>query len=148
MQFAGVRIVDATLPAIPMAPASHHKNKMSKSRYRDLVVWQRSRKLASDIYRTTQRFPKSEMFGLTQQIRRAALSVVCNIAEGHGRGSPNDIVRFLVIARGSLFEIEAQAILAADLEYLSVEHSDELVTQALDVIRLLNGLIRHYHTKE
>jgi four helix bundle protein len=87
------------------------------------------------------------MFGLTQQMRRAALSVVSNIAEGHGRQSSNDVVRFLVIARGSLFEIEAQTVIATDLEYLPEQRSETLVSQTLEVVRLINGLIRHHHSK-
>lgn len=121
---------------------------MSKSYYRDLVVWQKSRKLAVAVYRETRDFPRCEMFGLTQQMRRAALSVVSNIAEGHGRQSSNDILRFLVIARGSLFEIEAQTVIATDLEYLPEDRSEVLVAHTLDVIRLINGLIRHHHTKD
>jgi four helix bundle protein len=120
---------------------------MSKSLYRDLVAWQKSRALASLVYRTTQTFPRSEMFGLTQQMRRAAVSVVSNIAEGHGRLSPPDITRFLVVARGSLFEIEAQTVVAADLEYVNQVQSEQLIEAIVEVTRLINGLIRHYEEK-
>jgi len=117
---------------------------MSKSNYRDLVVWQKARKLAVDIYRVTQQFPRAETFGLTQQLRRAVISVPSNIAEGHGRRSSKDILHFLTVARGSLFEIETQIIIATDLEYIEAARSNTLVSQVLDVIRLLNGLIRHH----
>ena len=117
---------------------------MSKSNYRDLVVWQKARKLAVNIYRVTQEFPRAEMFGITQQLRRAVISVPSNIAEGHGRRSSKDILHFLVVARGSLFEIETQIIIATDLEYIDTARSDTLGRQVLDVIRLLNGLIRHH----
>ena len=120
---------------------------MSKSIYRDLVVWQRSRRLASNIYRASRAFPRSEIFGLTSQMRRAAISVISNIAEGHGRQSNDDIVRFLVIARGSLLEIEAQTVVAIDLEYLDEWAGEQLIAEALDAVRLLNGLIRHYEQK-
>ena len=120
---------------------------MSKSMYRDLVVWQKSRKLASSVYRLTSRFPRAEMFGLTSQMRRASISVVSNIAEGHGRQSVDDTIRFLVIARGSLLEIEAQTLVAIDLEYLDPDTGDKLVDDALHAVRLLNGLIRHHEQK-
>ena len=115
--------------------------------YRDLVVWQKSRRLASNVYRLSQSFPRSEIFGLTSQMRRAAISVISNIAEGHGRLSIDDTIRFLVIARGSLLEIEAQAVVAIDLEYLDEVVGEQLIAEALDAVRLLNGLIRHYEQK-
>jgi four helix bundle protein len=120
---------------------------MSKSMYRDLVVWQKSRQLASSVYRLTRQFPRAEMFGLTSQMRRASISVISNIAEGHGRGSIDDTIRFLVIARGSLLEIEAQTIVAIDLEYVDNTNGQGLMAQTLDAVRLLNGLIRHYASK-
>ena len=118
-----------------------------KSQYRDLVVWQKARKLAVDIYRVTQHFPRVEMFGLTQQMRRAAVSVICNIAEGHGRRSTKDTLHFLGISRGSLLELETQIVIATDLEYIDQARSETLVEGALDVVRLLNGLIRHHESR-
>ena len=115
--------------------------------YRDLIVWQKSRQLAGNVYRLSQGFPKSEMFGLTSQIRRASISVISNIAEGHGRQSLDDTIRFLVIARGSLLEIEAQTVVAIDLAYLDETLGEQLIAQVLDAVRILNGLIRHYHSK-
>ena len=100
--------------------------------------------MASRIYRVTRHFPKYELFGLTTQMRRAAVSVACNIAEGHGRRSTSDRVHFLVIARGSLFEIETQALIAADLEFIEESDAEQLVARTTEVTRLLNGLIRHY----
>ena len=117
---------------------------MNKSNYRDLVVWQRSRELAVAIYRVSRRFPRDEMFGLTQQMRRAVLSILCNIAEAHGRRSAKDRLRFLDIAHGSALEVEAQIVIAGDLEYIDQENAEQLVDQTLDVTRLLNGLIRYY----
>ncbi len=117
---------------------------MNKSHYRNLKVWAEARLLATRVYRVTADFPKHELFALTQQMRRAALSVPCNIAEGHGRRSSADRVHFLIIARGSLLEIETQALIAADLEYLSASAAEALVEDATNVTRLLNGLIRHY----
>ena len=117
---------------------------MNKSGYRDLEVWEKARALASRVYRLTRDFPRYELFGLTAQMRRASVSVPCNIAEGHGRRSTSDRVHFLVIARGSLFEIETQALIAADLEFMSARAADDLVAKTTEVARLLNGLIRHY----
>jgi four helix bundle protein len=117
---------------------------MSKSNYRDLVVWQKARTLAVDIYRITQQFPRAEMFGLTQQMRHAAISIASNIAEGHGRRSSKDIMHFLRVSRGSLFEIETQLLIARDLAYLDEGRAASLAGAVLDVIRLLNGLIRHH----
>jgi four helix bundle protein len=88
---------------------------MSKSGFVGLDVWQKARLLAKDLYVLTRSFPREEMFGLTQQMRRAAVSVLCNIAEGRGRGSRPDYRRFVLIARGSVFEQEAQIIIASDV---------------------------------
>lgn len=84
------------------------------------------------------------MFGLTQQMRRAAVSVLCNIAEGQGRWSRGDARQFAMIARGSLLELEAQIIIASDLEYIEPSRTEELIDRTLEVVRMINGLIRHY----
>jgi four helix bundle protein len=83
--------------------------------YRDLLVWQKAKALAVSVYRTTEHFPKSEVFGLTSQLRRAAISVPSNIAEGQGRGSKKEFAQFLCISRGSLLEVMTQAEIAAEL---------------------------------
>jgi four helix bundle protein len=119
---------------------------MNKSSYRDLVVWQKARALASSVYRVTRRFPRYELFGLTAQMRRAALSVPCNVAEAHGRRSNADRIQFFMIARGSLLELETQALIAADLEFLHESEAEDLVAKTMDVARALNGLIRHYRS--
>jgi four helix bundle protein len=117
------------------------------SNFRDLEVWKKTRVLARDVYRETRAFPRVEMFCLVQQMRRAALSVISNIAEAHGRSSNRDRLHFLVVSRGSLFELEAQTIIAMDLEYLTERTTDELIAQIAEATRLLNGLIRHYRTR-
>ena len=86
--------------------------------FKDLEVFQLSRSLVKDVYVLTEQFPETEQYGLTSQIRRAALSIVANIAEGSGRRSDKDFVRFLRISIGSLHEVEALAIVAVDLELL------------------------------
>jgi four helix bundle protein len=86
--------------------------------YRQLLVWKRAHTLALDVYRATQRFPTEERYGLTAQLRRAAVSVVSNIAEGSGRLGDREHIRFLRIARGSVSEVECQLLLSRDLGYL------------------------------
>ncbi len=117
------------------------------SNYRDLDVWRKSRYLTAEIYRVTSKFPRAEMFGLTSQMRRAAVSVPCNIAEAHGRRSNADIANFLLIARGSLLELETEAILAADLGFATEAETENIVAKVTATVRPLNGLIRYYRTK-
>jgi four helix bundle protein len=112
--------------------------------FRDLRCWQKALELALSTYHFTKNFPKEEMFGLTSQMRRAAVSVVSNIAEGKGRSSEKELLRFLANARGSLFEVEAQVELAERLCYLSQDQAHTLLTEASEAGKLLNGLIRAY----
>ena len=86
--------------------------------YKELEVWQKSVTLVTETYKTTERFPRAERFGLTGQIRRAVTSVPANIAEGWGRGSTKEYIQFLLIARGSLAELETHLIIAHQLHYL------------------------------
>jgi four helix bundle protein len=97
--------------------------------------------LAREVYRQTTGFPKSELFGITNQMRRAAVSVPSNIAEGHGRLSDRSLRIFLSQARGSLFELETQIELACDLTYLQDKDAKELLELCREVARMLNGLI-------
>lgn len=116
--------------------------KMSAVRsYRDLVAWQKAMKLVTDVYRHTQLFPKAEVYGLIAQLRRAAISVPSNIAEGQGRTSTGEFKLFLGHARGSLLELETQLQIAQNLEYLSIEDFTLLLRQSSEVGKILNGLI-------
>ena len=108
--------------------------------YRDLVVWQKAMELVTDVYRVTSDFPKHEIYGLTGQIRRAAVSVPSNLAEGHGRTSRREFHQFISQARGSLVEVETQLEIARNLGYLSTPIASELLTKAGRVGRMLNGL--------
>jgi four helix bundle protein len=117
---------------------------MTQSNYRKLIVWQKARELARCIYRETQRFPKVEIFGLTQQMRRAAISILSNIAEGQGRHTRRDCRRFLVIARGSATELEAQIVISLDLQFLSSESASDLENRATEICRMLNGLLKRF----
>ena len=114
--------------------------------YRNLIAWQKAKDLALDIYRYTRRFPKDEIYGLTSQMRRAAVSVPSNIAEGKGRRSRKDFAHFLYQARGSLLELETQLVIARDLEYLDALTFNNTLRKAEEVGRILNGLVNHLQT--
>jgi len=109
--------------------------------YRDLLVWQKTRHLAVLTYRHTGNFPKTEIFGLQSQIRRAAVSVVSNIAEGQGRLTTGEFAHFLGNSRGSLVELDTQISIANELGYLDKEGFAVLEQKAYEVLGLLNLLI-------
>ena len=110
--------------------------------YRDLKVWQESMALVESCYRLSSEFPKEELFGLTSQLRRAAVSIPANIAEGYGRDSRGSYVSFLKTAQGSLKETETHLILAQRLRLGSVEASERLLSQCEMIGRMLRALIR------
>lgn len=110
--------------------------------YRDLIAWQKSLELVLEIYRCTEIFPRTETYGLVSQLRRAAISVPSNIAEGHERISTGEFRQFLGRALGSLMEIETQIIVAERLEYLDKEKSAQLLERTSEVGKVLNGLLR------
>jgi four helix bundle protein len=109
--------------------------------YREPVAWQRAVDLVTEIYKQTQSFPDSERFGLTAQLRRAAVSVPSNIAEGQGRASTGEFRQFLGHARGSLLEIETQVVIAARLGLLREQQHASLLRQSAELGRILNGLM-------
>jgi four helix bundle protein len=109
--------------------------------YRELIAWQKAMKFVIQIYRATQEFPREERYELTNQLRRAAVSVPSNIAEGQARYSQKEFHHFLSQARGSLVEIETQVLIARDLTYLSPVKADALLAAAEELGRILNGLI-------
>ena|ERR1700722_7953218 len=117
------------------------KNGSRTRHYRDLLVWQKSKELAKAIYRETEALPKAEIFGLQAQMRRAAVSVPSNIAEGHGRLNDGHFRQFLANSRGSLFELQTQLELAADLQLLKEERVKKLMGECEEVARLINGLL-------
>jgi four helix bundle protein len=110
--------------------------------YRDLVVWQKLMVLVKDVYRLSGVLPADERFGLTSQMRRCAVSIPSNIAEGYGRQSTTDYVRFLKIATGSLYELQTQVDIAAMLEYLGENESSQLRNNAQEIERMLTSLSR------
>ena|SRR5574344_243422 len=110
-----------------------------ESRYEKLEVWQAARHLVASIYVHLRQFPKEELYALTDQAKRAAVSIPSNIAEGAGRDSDRDFLHFLVIARGSVFEVKTQLQLGADLGYASFP--DALQNELESVLKRLNALI-------
>ncbi len=109
--------------------------------FRDLRVWQMSKAIVTQVYHITESFPKQEAYGLTQQLRRSAVSVPSNIAEGHGRGSRKEYTQFLTIARGSLAEMETQLEIAIDLGYVSREEFEEKFKTIEQLAKMLQRLI-------
>ena len=110
--------------------------------YRDLVAWQKAMALVTDIYRATENFPSRETYGLTAQIRRSAVSVASNIAEGKGRISKKEFVHFLSNARGSLCELRTQLEIAMNLSFLDRPGFSALDDKAQEVGRILDGLMK------
>jgi four helix bundle protein len=113
---------------------------MAVSDYRELVVWQKAMDLVEAIYRITGQFPKEEVYGLTSQLRRAAVSIPSNIAEGQGRHTTRDFLNFLSIANGSLKEVETQATIAQRLQFIRQETQSEILEKTTEIGRLLSGL--------
>jgi len=113
----------------------------SSGSFKDLRVWQEAMKLVVDVYRETADFPKHEVYGLMQQMRRAAVSVPSNIAEGKGHRSNREFSHFLFHARGSLLELQTQLMVARELQYLTRERMQLLLNSAEAVGRALSGLI-------
>jgi four helix bundle protein len=115
---------------------------MNLESYRDLVAWQKAIDLCDLVYEMTVNFPSCELYGLTSQLRRAAVSVPSNIAEGAGRITTGEFVQSVGYARGSLHEVETQVIIARRRRYLAESDAQEFFSLSEDVGRLINGLIR------
>ena len=114
--------------------------------YRDLKVWQKSIDLAERIYRLTAAFPASEMYGLSSQMRRAAVSIPSNIAEGWGRRSRKDYGRFVLVARGSNDELQTQLVIAGRLEFCTAQQFEEVNALSDEIGKMLSGLDRFLQT--
>ncbi len=115
--------------------------------YKDLSAWKKSRIVVSEIYLITKKFPDDEKFGLTNQLRRAAVSVPSNIAEGYNRRSDKEFAHFLKIAKGSAAEMETQIILAMDLKYITKEEAEYQLNSIGELIRRLGSLINRTEAK-
>ena len=115
--------------------------------YCELIVWQKAMDLVQEVYAATRNFPREEIYGLTSQLRRAAVSVPSNIAEGRGRKSTNEFLHHLSIAYGSLMELETQLMIAERLDYLEQRDVARMTERTAEVGRLLNGLSNSLSTK-
>lgn len=120
---------------------------MSINSYRDLLVWQKAMDLVVGCYRLTEGFPKSETYGLSSQLRRAAVSVPANIAEGQGRESIKEYLHHLSIANGSLMELETHLLIAGRLRYAEDRELTPLLAQTSEVGKMLTGLIKSLKAK-
>jgi four helix bundle protein len=115
---------------------------MSSRNYTDLLAWQKAMDLVESVYQLVKQFPKEEIFGLTSQLRRGAISIPSNIAEGQGRNNRGDFRRSLAIAHGSLREVETQTHIAARLGYIRENQRQEALSQCAEVGRLITGLAK------
>ncbi len=116
--------------------------------FKDLVVWQRAVELTTDVYKLTSKFPDAERFGLTNQMRRASVSIASNIAEGYGRSTKGEYVQFLGHARGSCSELETQIIIARNLGFGTSPNLESAESLCDDVGRLLGALIKSIRAKQ
>jgi four helix bundle protein len=121
---------------------------MQITSYRDLKVWQFAIDLAEHVYALTRDFPRDELYGLTTQMRRAAVSVAANIAEGHGRETTGAFIQFLRIAQGSVKELETHLIIAQRLDLTVGGDADKLLAQCDELGRMVRGLIRSLQEKQ
>ena len=110
--------------------------------HKDLKVWQKSMDFVVEVYKVTRKFPKEEVFGIVSQMRRSALSIPSNIAEGYGRLYDKETMKFLSNALGSASELETQILISKDLGFLCVEEAQELKLQIEEIIRMLSGLVK------
>jgi len=117
---------------------------MKLTGHKDLDVWKKSMALVLDVYKNTQNFPSHELYGLTSQIRRSAVSIPSNIAEGAARNSNKDFIRFCYISLGSLAELETQLIIAHELKYFENKFEDRIMS----IKQMLNGLIASLYKKQ
>ena len=110
--------------------------------FTDLICWQEGHKLVLDVYKITKLFPKEEMFGLVSQMRRSAVSITSNIAEGFSRYSYSDKARFYSMSQGSVTELQNQLLIARDVGYLDNEKFNDIAKRSVLVNKLINGLIK------
>jgi len=110
--------------------------------FRSLKVWEKAHDLTLKIYKSTEKFPKQEMYGITSQLQRASVSIPTNIAEGCGKDSDAELKRYFLIAMGSSSELEYLLLLSRDLGYLSIENYQELQTQLIETRKMLNAFIQ------
>lgn len=115
--------------------------------FEELIIWQEARKINIKVYSLTKKFPRAELFGLTSQIRRASVSIMSNIAEGFNRRSKKEFISYLIISRGSLFEVQSDLYTALDLNYISKEEFEELYGHSEKIAMSINKLIKYLRLK-
>jgi four helix bundle protein len=113
--------------------------------YKDLLVWQKAMNLVVEVYKTTKMLPKEETYSLSDQMRRAAVSIPSNIAEGYGRQTQKSYAQFLTIARGSAFELETQILLCRKIYQISSEITKSLLSAISEITKMLTSLINKIH---
>ena len=122
------------------------ENKKIES-FKDLIVWQKGIEIVNEVYNVTKHFPKDELYGLTSQIRRAAISIPANIAEGWGRGTTKNYIQFLEISRGSLFELETLIIISTNQSLVNMDKCNEISNKVNETGKMLNSLITKLESK-
>ncbi len=138
---------EMTVPRIT-CDKPQRKYKMTQIKtYRDLLVWQKSMVLVTNVYQASKSLPKDETYGLISQIRRCAVSIPSNIAEGYGRNSISDYIRSLHIATGSLYELQTQLEICINLQYLNKRSFDKLYESSREIERMLSSLTKKLHDK-
>jgi four helix bundle protein len=115
--------------------------------YRDLLAWQKAMALVKSVYEVTREFPRTERFTLTDQVRRAAISVPSNVAEGQARRSPREFAHYVRLALGSLAELDTQLVIARELGYVNGSASEAVEAQVVEVRKMLNGLLSSLRLK-
>lgn len=116
--------------------------------YKDLDAWKKARTLTNEIYSLTKKFPKEEIYGLTSQMRRAAVSIPSNIAEGIGRQFKKETIQYQFIARASLYELETEVLISLDQHFISVSESENIMKQIEDCRMVINGFIKYLEKSE
>jgi four helix bundle protein len=123
-------------------------NQPSVNTFRDLIVWQKAMDLVTEVYKITKTFPKEEVYGLISQMRRCAVSIPSNIAEGHSRHSRKDFLRYLEIAMGSIFELQTQNEIASKLNYIAEASVLDIFDKSREVERMLSSMMRKLKLKD
>jgi four helix bundle protein len=116
-------------------------------KFTDLMAWQEGHKIVIMIYRETEKFPKAEIFGITNQMRRCAVSITSNVAEGFSRRTPKDKNQFYYMSLGSITELQNQLLISRDLGYIKKEEFNRIAGKTVDVQKLINGLIKYNKNK-
>ena len=117
-------------------------DKVKIKNFTDLIVWQKGHNLVLNIYKASDRFPKEERYALSDQLRRASVSVTSNLAEGFGRDKPNDKSHFYTMALGSVYEVQNQILIARDLDYMNEKECDVLFNECSDISKMCSVLIK------